>query len=98
VGCEHRLVCRFSDAGSDEPCARSVGRRLKSAKARNRGKWGHRPVPLALWERDGTASNSRARAMLASLIQINDEHHRLCSLLGHYVRGPAVDRDMREAR
>jgi hypothetical protein len=36
-----RLMCRFSDAGSDEPCARSGDRRLKSAKARNRGKWGH---------------------------------------------------------
>ena len=35
-------MCRFSDAGSDEPCARSSDRRLKSAEARNRGKWGHR--------------------------------------------------------
>jgi hypothetical protein len=34
------LLCRFSDAGSDEPSTRSGGRRLKSAKARNRGKWG----------------------------------------------------------
>jgi len=32
--------CRFSDAGGDEPSTRSGGRRLKSAKARNRGKWG----------------------------------------------------------
>ena len=36
------LLCRFSDAGSDEPLTHSGGRRLKSAKARNRGKWGHR--------------------------------------------------------
>src|SRR5437667_12897221 len=40
-------LCRFSDAGSDEPCARSGGRRLKSAKARNRGKWGAPSVPRA---------------------------------------------------
>jgi hypothetical protein len=33
-------LCRFSDAGSDDPSTRSGGRRLKSAKARNRGKWG----------------------------------------------------------
>jgi hypothetical protein len=33
-GC--RLLCRFSDAGNDEPLTRSGGRRLKSAKARNR--------------------------------------------------------------
>jgi len=43
-GSEDRLcaVCRFSDTGSDDPSTRSGGRRLKSAKARNRGKWGHR--------------------------------------------------------
>ena len=35
-----RLLCRFSDAGGDEPSTRSGGRRLKSAKARNRGRWG----------------------------------------------------------
>src|SRR6266851_8886256 len=35
-----RLLCRFSDAGGDEPSTRWGGRRLKSAKARNRGKWG----------------------------------------------------------
>src|SRR4051794_2457124 len=39
-GREGQLLCRFSDAGSDEPSTRSGGRRLKSAKARNRGKWG----------------------------------------------------------
>jgi hypothetical protein len=33
-------LCRFSDAGSDDPSTRSGGRRLKSAKARNREKWG----------------------------------------------------------
>jgi hypothetical protein len=33
-------MCRFLDAGSDDPSTRSGGRRLKSAKARNRGKWG----------------------------------------------------------
>jgi hypothetical protein len=32
------LLCRFSDAGSDEASTCSGGRRLKSAKARNRGK------------------------------------------------------------
>jgi hypothetical protein len=35
-------LCRFSDAGSDEPSTRSGGRHLKSAKARNRGGVGHR--------------------------------------------------------
>ena len=35
-------MCRFSDAGSDELSTRSGGRRLKSAKARNLGKVGHR--------------------------------------------------------
>ena len=34
--CMSPLVCRFSDAGSDALTARSVGRRPKSAKARNR--------------------------------------------------------------
>ena len=33
-------LCRFSDAGVDEASTCSGGRRLKSAKARNRGKWG----------------------------------------------------------
>jgi hypothetical protein len=33
-------MCRFSDAGSDEPSTRWGDRRLKSAKARNRGKLG----------------------------------------------------------
>jgi hypothetical protein len=37
---ERRLLCRFSDAGGDEPSTRWGGRRLKGAKARNRGKWG----------------------------------------------------------
>jgi len=32
-----QVLCRFSDAGSDEPSTHSGGRRLKSAKARNRG-------------------------------------------------------------
>jgi len=35
-----RLMCRFSDAGIDEASTCSGGRRLKSAKARNRGRWG----------------------------------------------------------
>jgi hypothetical protein len=39
---ESQLVCRFSDAGGDEPSMRSGGRRLKSAEARNRGEVGHR--------------------------------------------------------
>jgi hypothetical protein len=43
------LLCRFSDAGSDEPSTRSDGRRLKSAKARNRGEVGHRRCRGALW-------------------------------------------------
>jgi hypothetical protein len=29
-------LCRFSDAGNDDPTTRSGGRRPKSAKARNR--------------------------------------------------------------
>jgi len=32
------LMCRFSDAGSEEVSTYSGGRRLKSAEARNRGK------------------------------------------------------------
>ena len=32
-------LCRFSDAGGDKSSTRSGSRRLKSAKARNRGKW-----------------------------------------------------------
>ena len=34
-------LCRFSDAGDDEAGHRLEDRRLKSAEARNRGKWGH---------------------------------------------------------
>jgi hypothetical protein len=33
-------MCRFSDAGDDEAGHRLEDRRLKSAEARNRGKWG----------------------------------------------------------
>jgi hypothetical protein len=33
-------VCRFSDAGMTMLSTRCGGRRPKSAKARNRGKWG----------------------------------------------------------
>jgi hypothetical protein len=32
-----RLMCRFSDAGMTKLSPRSIGRRPKSAKARNRG-------------------------------------------------------------
>ena len=34
------LLCRFSDAGMTGPRRARGGRRLKSAKARNRGRWG----------------------------------------------------------
>ncbi|MBR1275613.1 hypothetical protein [Bradyrhizobium sp. AUGA SZCCT0283] len=34
------LLCRFSDAGMTMLSTRYGGRRPKSAKARNRGKWG----------------------------------------------------------
>ncbi len=34
------LMCRFSDAGMTRLSTRCGGRRPKSAKARNRGKWG----------------------------------------------------------
>jgi hypothetical protein len=34
------LLCRFSDAGDDRAGHRLEDRRLKSAEARNRGKWG----------------------------------------------------------
>jgi hypothetical protein len=40
--CRQEVLCRFSDGGGDEPYTRAGGRRLKSAKVRNRGKWGHR--------------------------------------------------------
>src|SRR5262252_7084224 len=36
------ILCRFSDAGSDDAGHRLEDRRLKSAEARNRGKWGRR--------------------------------------------------------
>jgi len=40
-GCmEGQLLCRFSDAGMTRLSTRCGGRRPKSAKARNRGKWG----------------------------------------------------------
>src|SRR5260370_39787409 len=43
-------MCRFSDAGNDELSTRSGGRRPKSAKARNRGRYARSAVPLAqLW-------------------------------------------------
>src|SRR5271166_4980903 len=43
-------LCRFSDAGSDELSTRSGGRRSKSAKARNRGRYARSAVPQAqLW-------------------------------------------------
>src|SRR6266446_7100868 len=35
-----RALCRFSDAGMTKLSPRTGGRRPKSAKARNRGKWG----------------------------------------------------------
>jgi hypothetical protein len=34
------LMCRFSDAGMTKLSRRTDGRRPKSAKARNRGRWG----------------------------------------------------------
>jgi hypothetical protein len=40
AGKESRLLCRFSDAGMTRLSTRCGGRRPKSAKARNRGKWG----------------------------------------------------------
>ena len=36
------FMCRFSDAGMTRLSTHCGDRRLKSAKARNRGKWGHR--------------------------------------------------------
>src|SRR3984893_19353308 len=38
--CMSLLMCRFSDAGMTRLSTRCGGRRPKSAKARNRGKWG----------------------------------------------------------
>ena len=37
---KYPLLCRFSDAGNDEARHTLGGRRLKSAEARNRGRWG----------------------------------------------------------
>jgi hypothetical protein len=34
------MLCRFSDAGMTRLSTHCGGRRPKSAKARNRGKWG----------------------------------------------------------
>jgi hypothetical protein len=56
--CICRLLCRFSDAGSDDLTTRYGGRRPKSAKARNRGKFqcyraaGHgEPRAMGIWAR-----------------------------------------------
>ncbi len=38
--CRRRLLCRFSDAGMTRLSTHCGDRRPKSAKARNRGKWG----------------------------------------------------------
>src|SRR5207244_8931178 len=42
---DDRRLCRFSDAGNDELSTRSGGRRPKSAKARNRGRYARSAVP-----------------------------------------------------
>src|ERR1700730_6743778 len=42
------LVCRFSDAGMTKLSPGTGGRRPKSAKARNRGRWGTDGA-VALW-------------------------------------------------
>src|SRR5215471_21634062 len=47
-----QLLCRFSDAGNDDLTTRSGGRRPKSAKARNRGRWaaaGPRAMGISPW-------------------------------------------------
>ena len=38
--CMSPVMCRFSDAGMTKLSTRTDGRRPKSAKARNRGRWG----------------------------------------------------------
>jgi hypothetical protein len=65
-------LCRFSDAGSDKPSTGSGERRLKSAKARNRGKWGHCRcrgpsivITAGVW-RDAV-DQQRARAIFAEI-------------------------------
>ncbi len=40
MGHKRQLLCRFSDAGMTRLSTHCGGRRPKSAKARNRGKWG----------------------------------------------------------
>ena len=40
AACEGPLLCRFSDAGMTRLSTYCGDRRPKSAKARNRGKWG----------------------------------------------------------
>jgi hypothetical protein len=52
-------LCRFSDAGNDEARQTLGGRRLKSAKARNRGMWGTVSVPRALWGFSGAVRLKR---------------------------------------
>jgi hypothetical protein len=48
--CRIPVLCRFSDTGNDDLTTRSDGRRPKSAKARNRGRYARSAVPLAqLW-------------------------------------------------
>jgi hypothetical protein len=46
--CMSQHLCRFSDAGNDDPTTRSGGRRRKSAKARNRGVRKGVAVPRAM--------------------------------------------------
>ena len=56
------LLCRFSDAGSDDLATRSGDRRPKSAKARNRGKVrsvGRAAGPVSQEERVGFDSRRR---------------------------------------
>src|SRR5258705_9162895 len=71
-----RLLCRFSDAGMTRLSTHCGGRRPKSAKARNRGKWGTGGAARALWR------FNRAATMLAG------KPHRLNGRT--IVRGPGA--------
>ena len=58
-----QYVEQLADAGSDELSTRSGGRRSKSAKARNRGRYARSAVPLAqLWGFERRTCRVRARA------------------------------------
>ena len=59
------VMCRFLDAGMTNPSTRCGGRRPKSAKARNRGKWGTGGA-AGLWRFFGTFRKCRSQCVMSA--------------------------------